>query len=263
MSLTRRACRHATSKKISPINPGMAQRILFLWEAMLMYHHLLLWQSQAWQFRMATSFDVQNARLMLLREWMNPMSVSRDNVLVVHDDEDGGMYSTTNHTTNLIGFGQIRPLSSSSSAPRLFSSLSPTPSSPSATHTASRYSELASLFVLPPYRHQGIGTAIVTELLRRYDFNSVNHYENQKSNDTSTINSLVLLTLRPTISFYERFGFHVMNNSSWNDYSHLPTTFLLEYKLGQFISALLGNEIVCMIRQQHQCLAHADTILPK
>ena len=102
----------------------------------------------------------------------------------------------------VVGFGQIRPL---------------TPD----------YAELASLYVLPEYRKQGIGTALVKELLKCYDA------EKQEA-------VVCLLTLRPTIPFYTPHGFRVVEN--------IPEPLKFEFKAGSVISTLLGNDLVCMVR---------------
>ena len=89
--------------------------------------------------RPATSVDVKEAQKVLFREMMNPLSVSETTMIVAscgsdNDNDDG----------NMIGFGQIRPLDD-------------------------KYSELASLYVYPPYRNQGVGSEIVSALLSRHD----------------------------------------------------------------------------------------------
>ena len=145
------------------------------------------------EFRKATSEDVLVARKFLFKEAMNPLSLSTRTLLVAHDVNQG-----------ILGFGQIRPLDD-------------------------KYSELASIYVLPQYRRQGVGSALVQELLERHD-----------ADDDAKI---CLLTLKPTISFYESHGF-----ASLRSPEDLPPTVQFEFKAGSFISSILGNELVCMVR---------------
>jgi N-acetylglutamate synthase-like GNAT family acetyltransferase len=101
----------------------------------------------------------------------------------------------------IVGFGQIRRLND-------------------------QYSELASLYVDPEYRNRGVGSELVTNLL------------NKRHDDDNT--SLCLLTLRPTVPFYEKFGFCVISRDN------LPSPLRIEYLAGSLISLFLGNELVCM-----------------
>lgn len=87
------------------------------------------------QFRSATDGDISTARKILFEEKMNPISLSRENLLVAFDD--------VLDEKPLLGFGQIRPLDEN-------------------------YAELASLYVLPERRKRGIGSGIIVELLRRH-----------------------------------------------------------------------------------------------
>ena len=89
------------------------------------------------------------------------------------------------------------------------------------------YSELASLYVLPNYRQLGVGSALVNELLARHEDHT----------------KVCLLTLEPTMPFYERHGF--VRIESLED---LPSSVQFEFKAGSLISSFLGNDLVCMIR---------------
>lgn len=144
------------------------------------------------EFRPATFAHVSFARETMLRQAMNPLSISQQTLLVALDKDE-----------KLVGFGQIRPLTSD-------------------------YAELASLFVLTEYRKQGIGTALVEELLKQYDA------EKQQA-------VVCLMTLRPTIPFYTPHGFKVVEN--------IPEPLQFEFKAGSVISTLLGNDLVCMVRE--------------
>ena len=107
----------------------------------------------------------------------------------------------------MVGFGQIRKLDD-------------------------HYSELASLYVNPPYRSNGIGTAIVSELLKR-------HEDHDASMNSNTV---CLLTLHPTVPFYEKHAFRVVEKDM------VPQPLKFEFAAGSLLSAILGNTIVCMIR---------------
>ena len=115
---------------------------------------------------------------------------------------------------DLVGFGQIRPLDHGASGCKNY--------------------ELASLFVKPEYRSLGIGSDIVRELLQRFD---------DCQNDSNT--SLYLLTLRTTRNFYEAFGFKVL---AGKDIKNIPSTLQFEVTMGNIISSVLGNQLVCMCR---------------
>jgi N-acetylglutamate synthase-like GNAT family acetyltransferase len=150
-------------------------------------------------FRSATPNDVFTARKTMLKEKMNPLSISQDRLLVVFDDFD----------EDLLGFGQIRPLDGV-------------------------YSELASLYVNPEHRQQGIGGALVRQLLLRHD-------------QVESPSTVCLLTLRSTTPFYEKQGFEVMDQDEIQ--STMPSSFQFEYAAGSVVSSLLGNGLVCMIRR--------------
>jgi ribosomal protein S18 acetylase RimI-like enzyme len=149
------------------------------------------------QIRQATAQDLFAARKTLFQAAMNPLSLSEQTLLVATSDD-------SDHT---LGFGQIRSLDAD-------------------------YSELASLYIYPEHRHEGVGSALVAKLLERHDA------------ATSTRNTKVcLLTLRPTIPFYQPHGFEVQ--LALDD---LPQSIQFEHKAGSLVSSLLGNDICCMVR---------------
>ena len=170
----------------------------------------------AFQIRQAASKDVFLARKVLFQEGMNPLSISDKTLLVATLVEDSNSRIKSANEDVVVGFGQIRSLDGI-------------------------YSELASLFVFPQYRKQGIGTALVKELLQRYD-------------TFGATQKVCLLTLRPTVPFYESHGFVVQ--PSMED---LPNTIQLEFKAGSFLSSLLGNDICCMVRDEG---THSRETLP-
>ena len=151
-----------------------------------MYHWLfflfcfLLDLSLGFEIRPAIDADVSTARKILLQQAMNPLSLSKENLLVAYDEKV--------LKDPLIGFGQIRPLDDN-------------------------FSELASLYVVPERRKQGIGGAIVQALLERH----------ATSRDPKRI---CLLTLKPTTSFYEPYGFKI---ASETERKQLPKSLQFEF----------------------------------
>ena len=153
------------------------------------------------QFRSASGDDIPRVRKILIQQVMNPLFIKQENFLIAYDESQQG--------NPLIGFGQIRPLESSS------------------------FSELASLYVLPEYRHQGVGRALVEALIERH-----------KSSPLSS-NRLCLLTLKPTSRFYRPFGFRV---ASEMDRKQLPLTLQFEFQAGNLLSRVWGRDVVCMVQ---------------
>ena len=116
------------------------------------------------------------------------------------------MVAAQSEQGDMIGFGQIRPLDSI-------------------------YSELASLYVYPEHRNRGIGSALVEKLLQRHDA------------DPFHSKRVCLLTLKPTVRFYEKHGF--VEQISIDD---LPSALQFEFRAGSLVSSILGNDICCMVR---------------
>ena len=143
----------------------------------------------------ATTDDMPLARKLILKEKMNPLSMSAENMMVARNDEDV-----------LLGFGQVRSLDDT-------------------------FAELASVFVLPEYRRQGVATEILKELLVRHDL----------SNPSQKV---CLLTLKPTTPLYEAQGFRLVD-----DMSAMPKSLQVEFALGNAVSFILQNELVCMCRK--------------
>jgi ribosomal protein S18 acetylase RimI-like enzyme len=163
--------------------------------------------------------DVRTASNILFLEKMNPYISSPNNLLVIYDDEIKG------NEKNLNGFGQIRPLGSPILAD-------------SEERERIQYHEIASIYVKPDYRHQGVGSSIVRELIKRFD------NEASLGRRTNPVKHVVCtLTLKPTVKFYSKFGFCVMPQNS------IPPPLKLEYQLGNILSFILGNDLVCMVRQ--------------
>lgn len=164
----------------------------------------------ALQLRSAAPKEIPYVRKILLQSAMNPLSLHPSNVLVAVVTDP-----LTSKQDTVVGFGQIRPLED-------------------------QFYELASLFVLPEYRHQGIGTKLVGELLRRHD-------ESMGTKGSSLSSTVCLLTLKPTTSFYQKHGFSVVDSPSL---LKLPSSIQMEHAAGTALSFFLGNDLVCMVRKQ-------------
>jgi len=141
----------------------------------------------------------------MFQQAMNPLSISQDRLLVAFGGGSGD---------KLLGFGQIRPLEGV-------------------------YHELASLYVSPRYRHEGIGGALVQQLLLRHD---IRHEQDEEPSQ------VCLMTLLSTTGFYEPYGFEVMDEDEME--SSMPSSFQFEYAAGSAVSSLLGNGLVGMIRRK-------------
>lgn len=157
------------------------------------------------EYRHATQRDIWAARMILFQGAMNPLSISRENNFIVAFDD-------TKKEEPMIGFGQIRIVDE-------------------------EYAELASLYVYPEHRRQGIGGKLVETLLSRH---STGMNSNKK---------VCLLTLEPTTQFYEEHGFRRVTES---ERRRLPTPVQFEFLAGSVVSSLLGNDIVCMIQKTDQ-----------
>jgi ribosomal protein S18 acetylase RimI-like enzyme len=91
--------------------------------------------------------------------------------------------------------------------------------------------ELASVWVAPQFRHQGVGTELVRRTLQRHC--------RQKGNLAKNI---YMLTLASTAGWYrENFGFRLV--SSLDD---VPGPMAFEVQAGKLITGLIGAELVCM-----------------
>ena len=91
---------------------------------------------------------------------------------------------------------------------------------------AASLSELASLVVEPDHRGLGVGSTIVEELLRR-------------TNDT-----VVLLTLSGTRSFYLRLGFEESQSL------RLPPALLAEYLVGSLVARVFASDGLIILARE-------------
>ena len=89
--------------------------------------------------------------------------------------------------------------------------------------------ELASIYVEDDWRGCGIGGAIVRRLLARH------------MQEGQPATALYLLTLEPTTGWYEKLGFQKVGAKS-----DVPAAMAFEVAAGEALSALLGNQLVCM-----------------
>jgi GNAT superfamily N-acetyltransferase len=93
--------------------------------------------------------------------------------------------------------------------------------------------ELASVYVEPAYRGQGIGTELVRRVLKR-------HFQ-QNSNPQAPAN-VYCLTLANTTKWYEQnFGFEIVSAKK-----DIPKAMALEVAAGNVITKLIGAQLCCM-----------------
>jgi len=93
-----------------------------------------------------------------------------------------------------------------------------------------RLYELASVWVDPRYRHQGIGTELVKRILQRH------------CREKGAATSIYLLTLSSTSKWYrDNFGFRLVTNDD-----EIPGQMAFEVKAGKLITGIIGAELVCM-----------------
>lgn len=90
--------------------------------------------------------------------------------------------------------------------------------------------ELASVFVVPEFRRQGVGTELVRTLLQEYQESGYN------------TNDLYLLTIQTRMNWYRaQFGFQAVPDSK-----SIPEAMQFEVFVGNIITKLLNNQLVCM-----------------
>lgn len=97
-----------------------------------------------------------------------------------------------------------------------------------ATADAEPLWELASIFVQDEWRSKGIGSALVRRLLEQHEQSG------------RAVADMYLLTLEPTVGWYERFGFCRVEKRD------VPQPMAFEVAAGEALSALLGNQLCCM-----------------
>lgn len=167
-----------------------------------------------YSIRPATSAEVLSARKLLFEQAMNPFAISTENLLVASEQDPERGEESSSICAGLLGFGQIRPLDN-------------------------QYSELASLYVVPERRNEGIGTEIVKALVERHS--------GRQSHDQRSRQQICLLTLRSTSKFYTSLGFR---EASRAELEQLPRAIQLEFKAGSLLSFVLSNDLICMVEAQ-------------
>ncbi len=220
-------------------------------------------------FRFGERADVLPIAATLLKHKMNPLFVDHERFIVCESASTG----------ERVGFGQIRQLSASKApdptrfdarpgsgdlqaeldddAWENFESLGPVPSgldslpwspgyralqeravlqrarrrarSEQGAYAAEPLWELASVWVDARWRGRGVGSALVRRLLRRHE---------QRGR---ALRDVYLLTLAPTSAWYAQFGFATVDAPE-----RVPSPMALEVAAGTMLSAVLGNELVCM-----------------
>lgn len=165
------------------------------------------------QLRPAEPRDLPRIMYLVASEKMNPLIGSPDRFIVCEADLETP--ESTRHTHNdvnskktVIGCGQVRR-----GVP----------------------AELSSLVVHPVWRGRGIGSRLVSELVKLYG-------ENKR---------IVLLTLSTTETLYQRYGFAVMDE---HDREMLPLSLRMEYSLGTVSARLFAPHarLICMAREKGQ-----------
>ena len=160
--------------------------------------------------RAASKNDMNEIRLILLSEKMNFLSGNWSNFIVaekekgsVCSDEKKGKKIKTEK--EIVGFGQIRLLSSpSSSRGHLLE------------EEEENLYEISSLYVKPEERKCGIGSLLVNHLLEKVSHDNIllpyNEKKNKEGGESRT--RVLLLTLQSTCSFYENLAFVDISKTS-------------------------------------------------
>ena len=94
--------------------------------------------------------------------------------------------------------------------------------------------ELASVWVDPAFRHQGMGTQLVQRVLHRHCVN--------ETTGSSPLEQVYLLTLDTTVDWYrDKFGFEPLQGLY-----DVPPAMQWEVQAGQIVTGMLGKQLVCM-----------------
>lgn len=151
-------------------------------------------------FRAAAAADQSLIAQMVKQENMNPLFLDVANFLIAQDDEQ-----------QVVGIGQIRPLG--------------------------KQYELASLVVRKDMRGNGIGTALVNELLERHKAKCLAGVADPA---TAVLPDVFLLTITTNTPFYSRMGFLEI------PVSMAPMGMQMEAAAGTFVAKLSGAQLTCM-----------------
>ena len=168
-------------------------------------------------FRQGLPADAPLIRQSMQEARMNPTFLNPANFIVAEQGSQGkGKGKETGLT--VAGFGQVRPVAGANE----------------------RVWELASVYVLPSARGQGVGSQIVAKLVQ--DFGS------DISSKAASPRRLVLLTLADTASFYTPHGFSVLPDPV-RARPPLPPLLVLEFLAGSVVARLSrgpGTKLVVM-----------------
>jgi len=91
--------------------------------------------------------------------------------------------------------------------------------------------ELASVYVIPSWRHKGIGSELVRKIITQHVIQNNRSMEN-----------VYLLTLDKTKEWYRRLGFEITNKP--------PASLKLEMVVGGIVTMFIGEKLVCMQGRQ-------------
>jgi GNAT superfamily N-acetyltransferase len=146
---------------------------------------------------------------------MNPTFLNPQNFIVAEQDSQGNEKNTG--SAIVAGFGQVRPVAGANE----------------------HVWELASVYVLPAVRGQGVGSQIVAKLVQNFC---------NTDKKAASPRRLVLLTLADTASFYTPHSFRVVPDPVQAQ-PPLPPLFVLEYLAGSVVARLSrgpGTKLVVM-----------------
>mmetsp|Transcript_659 Transcript_659/g.1372 ORF Transcript_659/g.1372 Transcript_659/m.1372 type:complete len:204 (+) Transcript_659:77-688(+) len=156
---------------------------------------------KGYRIRKARDDDMPWIALTVTSMIMSPFGLSAPNFRVAEDTSG-----------ERLGFAQLRSLTSEDSGPFL----------------------LASLFVTPAARGQGIATQLVSQLL-----------ENKQRQRPSARCPVYALTLKNKLRFFERLNFRELEGDETKE---LPQSLALEVRLGRFIAPLAAGEPLIVLR---------------
>lgn len=146
--------------------------------------------------RRASTADLSTIQKAVLREKMNPLGLDVTRFVIA--ESSGGEIS---------GFGQLAPLDGSASS-------------------GSQRLELKSLIVEPEHRNEGVGKALLRELVAR-----------------ARDSEIYLTTLASTAPFYESANFAVLSSAQ------IPRSLLFEYYCGTVVARLAAQQRLIVMRR--------------
>lgn len=166
-------------------------------------------------FRQGLPTDAPLIRQSMRDARMNPTFLNPQNFIVAEQGSQGKEKETGSAT--VVGFGQVRPVAGANE----------------------HVWELASVYVLPAAREQGVGSQIVSKLVQNFC---------NTDKEGASPRRLVLLTLADTASFYIPHSFRVVPDPVQAQ-PPLPPILVLEFLAGSVVARLsrgLGTKLVVM-----------------